>query len=170
MTDIYFVAHCVLNVASKTIHNSNEDYIIEEKKRQLFLNKIHNENAQLVQLPCPEFLIYGHNRWGHARSQFDNPFYIERCEELLKPFVLQALEYKKYPDEFNIVSVIGINGSPSCGVNFSFDSDNWKGEISTISSKSSINQTFLNNEMGVFIEVFSKMLNEKNIEIPFVSL
>ncbi|MDY4765847.1 MAG: hypothetical protein SO250_17765 [Enterocloster clostridioformis] len=65
----------------------------EEKSRQEFVMKAVEQGIQLVQLPCPEFTLYGPKRWGHTREQFDNPFFREHCRKILSPVLTQMKAY-----------------------------------------------------------------------------
>lgn len=47
---------------------------------------------------------------------------------MLLPIVMQLEEYAAYPDRYDILGVYGINGSPSCGVDYTYDGD-WGGEL-----------------------------------------
>ena len=42
---------------------------------------------------------------------------------MLLPIVMQLEEYAAYPDRYDILGVYGINGSPSCGVDYTYDGD-----------------------------------------------
>lgn len=76
---LLLVSHCILNVRSK-IQYAVEFETEEERNRKAFLKKVIEEDIQLIQLPCPEFLMYGGRRWGHSSEQFDNPFSEDRRE------------------------------------------------------------------------------------------
>ena len=65
----------------------------EEKSRQEFVMKAVEQGIQLVQLPCPEFTLYGPKRWVHTREQFDNPFFREHCRKILSPVLTQMKAY-----------------------------------------------------------------------------
>ena len=63
MQKIIFAAHCLLNTAAKVVLYEKEDMAAEETLRRRFLSKAVNCGIQLVQLPCPEFTLYGACRW-----------------------------------------------------------------------------------------------------------
>ena len=66
MQDIIFVSHCVLNIASKVVMYNEAEMAAEEDLRRRFVSKAVSQGVQLVQLPCPEFIMYGSRRWGHV--------------------------------------------------------------------------------------------------------
>ncbi|MEG1447844.1 MAG: 2-thiouracil desulfurase family protein [Oscillospiraceae bacterium] len=166
MTNIYIVSHCVLNIGSKVKHVTNEDYEREENSRKRFLEKIISSGGQLIQLPCPEFLLLGAKRNGHARCQFDNPFFKQMSRDILKPYIMQIEEYIQNSSEYNICGIVGINGSPSCGIDFSYDAYSPEGEAEISQTK----KPFSNQSKGVFMEILEQMLNEKGIEIEFLAI
>ena len=113
---ILFVSHCFLNDAAKLKHQNLEAQQSERISKRAFLKQILDSDIELIQLPCPEFLLYGSNRWGHAVSQFDTPFFRKEAERMLEPFVMQIEEYLSSPERFELLGIVGIDGSPSCGV------------------------------------------------------
>ncbi len=64
---IVFVSHCALNTAAK-VQRSAQEGEQEEKLRREFLHRVVDQGIQLIQLPCPEFTLYGASRWGHVKD------------------------------------------------------------------------------------------------------
>ena len=164
MQKILFVAHCVLNTSSKVVMFSDSEMAAEESLRRQFLEAAINSGIQLVQLPCPEFTAYGANRWGHVSDQFDNPFFRKHCRELLLPFVDQMKEYLNHGERFEILGVLGIDGSPSCGVDFTCYG-NWFGNFS---DRSDLDEVLASCRMGkgsgIFMQVLYDLLCENCLE------
>lgn len=90
MTKILFVSHCILNTASKVELFCEEEMEKEENLRRLFLKQAIEAGFQLVQLPCPEFLLYGPQRWGHVSDQFDNTFFRNYSDAFLAPTSIKS--------------------------------------------------------------------------------
>lgn len=167
---IVFVSHCILNTASKVFYHNQEGKVSENLTRKRFLKECASHNIQLIQLPCPEFLMYGANRWGHSKNQFDNPFYKEKCKEILLPYILQIKAYLNEPDRFDVLGIIGIDGSPSCGVSTCF-SGKWGGEFSSCECIDTVlKNCSVKKEKGVFIEVLNELLEKEDIDLPMVAL
>ncbi len=167
---ILVVSHCFLNDATKLKYENKEEANKEREQKRDFLRKMLDEGVELIQLPCPEFLLYGANRWGHAASQFDTPFYKEASKKLLEPIILQLKEYQNHGDRFELLGVVGIDGSPSCGIEFTYDG-NWGGEFS---GNPNFEETMASIERiekpGIFMEVFMKELKNENIDIDFYTM
>ena len=154
---ILFVSHCFLNDAAKLKHQNLEAQQSERISKRAFLKQILDSDIELIQLPCPEFLLYGSNRWGHAVSQFDTPFFRKETERMLESFVMQIEEYLSSPERFELLGIVGIDGSPSCGVH----STDLTESIQTLKKV---------RHSGIFMEVFQKLLEERCLNVPFFSI
>lgn len=170
MKKILFVSHCLLNTASKVWMDDRQSLKEEEKVRLEFLQQAIQQGVQFIQLPCPEFTLYGSKRWGHVSNQFDNPFFKKHCREVLEPYILQAKEYTSNKQKYKVLGFVGIDGSPSCGVNYTCsgkwggsyqDGQVWAEKVGTVK---------LVKHEGVFIKVLKQLLRENHLSIPVVGL
>jgi len=159
---IILVSHCILNANSKVEGLSQYEGIFKE-----VVDIIHEKGIGIIQLPCPEMIVYGIKRWGHVKEQFDTLFYRENCREMLKSIVGQVKSYKD--TGYEILGVIGIDGSPSCGVNFTCSGD-WEGTPSKDDIDHKIKDLKEVEGLGVFMEELKKYLEEYDIEIPFTGI
>lgn len=167
---VVILSHCVLNTASKVIYYAKEDITEEEIARKNFLYEAIKEDIHFLQLPCPEFIMYGSNRWGHTKDQFNNPFYRDSSRKMLGPIILQIKEYINETDKFQVLGIIGIDGSPSCGVNITC-CGKWGGEFSGLDDINEVLQRVnVRKEKGVFMEVLEEMLQENGINLPMLSI
>ena len=105
---ILFISHCILNLGSLVKRGEDQSFL---KKR--FLQLVFQNQIQLIQLPCPEFLLYGHLRWGHTKEQFLTPAFIRQCEQIAHEALSQVMEYRRFPEKFKILGFVGIDGSPT---------------------------------------------------------
>lgn len=163
---ILFVSHCMVNIASKVISNrALKDDTADIERKKFILNAIENDVC-LVQLPCPEFTMYGSSRWGHVKDQFDNPFFRDHCKKILEPIIIQMKEYCNETDKFEVLGIVGIEGSPSCGVSRTCRGDKWKGEFSGHENLTeSLNTIHEAKEPGVLFDVLKEMLEHEGIDI-----
>lgn len=170
MKKIIIVSHCLLNTASKLKSFDEAEMEAEENLRRQVIKKAIDNGVQLLQLPCPEYLQYGYNRWGHTMDQFNNTFFRARCREMLQPIVQQIEEYLANPEEFKILGVLGVDGSPSCGVKYTCRAK-WGGEFSGREDLQEVlSSCKLQCGSGVLMSVFREMLDEKKIELNFDAL
>lgn len=163
---ILFVSHCMMNIASKVISNKAlKDDTADIERKKIICSAIE-EDVCLVQLPCPEFTLYGSNRWGHVKEQFDNPFFRNHCKKILEPIIVQMKEYINETEKFEVLGIVGIEGSPSCGVTRTCKGSKWKGEFSGHKNLTeSLNTICEAKEPGVLIEVLKEMLKKEGINV-----
>lgn len=170
MKYLLIISHCILNTASKVAMDERE--LKEEyEKRDRLIQSVMENNIQLFQLPCPEFVIYGSRRWGHVKEQFMHPHYYEECRKMLHPVLQQIEEYLKYPEEYQVVGIVSVEGSPSCGYHMTC-SGRWGGELSGDASviKEMQNTCKAVNEPGVFMEILEKELVSRAMAVPIMSM
>ncbi len=171
MQKIVFVAHCVLNTASKVVMDESEDMLIESMARKNFLLKMIEKDVQIVQLPCPEFTAYGSNRWGHVSNQFDNVFFKNHCEKLLHNPICEIQEYMQNYEKFKVIGIVGIDGSPSCGVSLTCTSSEWGGSKADSSEwAKKVDTCKTESKSGVFINVLKELLKQKTISVNLTSI
>ena len=68
MKNILIVSHCILNNASKVVQ---DETLLEKEysERNELLSSVMSKGVQMIQLPCPEFMMYGAKRWGHVNTR-----------------------------------------------------------------------------------------------------
>ncbi|MCI9217850.1 CD3072 family TudS-related putative desulfidase [Lachnospiraceae bacterium 42-17] len=164
MKKIIFVSHCILNTASKVILYNQEEMDTEEALRKKFLQKAVANDIHIIQLPCPEFTLYGAKRWGHVSDQFNNPFFRSHCRKILAPVIQQLKEYLANENWFEILGIVGVDGSPSCGVDYTCRG-NWYGSFD---QRTDLEETLagcrFEKGAGVFMTVLKEMLKEEDLE------
>ncbi len=157
---IVLVCHCILNSNSKVEGLAEYQGALTDTVKLLM-----EEGLGIMQLPCPEISSCGMRRWGMVKEQYDTPFYRDHCQRLFYPQLQQVEEYLL--NGYEIVGIIGIDGSPSCGVNKTCSGD-WKGEISKNPDiQNMINGLQMVEGSGVFIEEIKEMLKKRDIHISF---
>lgn len=75
-----------------------------------------NNNIAIIPLPCPEYLYEGINRKAAGIERYDTPNYNKHCKELAEKTVNLLNDHIN--KGIHIKAIIGINGSPSCGVEY----------------------------------------------------
>jgi predicted secreted protein len=158
---IVFVAHCILN---------NNAKVVGLAENQVELNSIMalllKKNLGIIQLPCPEQTMYGSRRWGHVKEQFATPYYRKHCRNIFQSYLEQIIDYQTAG--YEIAALIGIEGSPSCGVNHTCSAC-WQGEVANL-KPAELESLEIIAEPGIFIEEIKKVLEEKELEIPLIAV
>lgn len=155
---LVFLAHCILN------QNSISDGTAEFPASINELIDFFQENEiSMVQMPCPELLCLGLDRGNkkgakqeviientRIRESLKRPALICNISEMAKQLVFQIEEYQKH--EFEIIGLVGINRSPSCGVN--------------TTSKNNVEV----EGQGIFISILQELLKKRNIKLKMIGI
>jgi len=155
---VVFVAHCVLN--QNSISDGTACYPAMFKEA---LQVFAQNDVGIAQMPCPELMCLGLDRGdkdGSRRPIVEENTRIRRAmgsgkatsmlDILSDQLVHQIEEYAK--NGFSIIGMVGIDRSPSCGVN-----------TTSICDKECAGR-------GVFIGMIQKKLQAKGIGIPFIGI
>ena len=170
MQRILFVAHCVLNTASKVVMYDRDEIGREEALRRRFVREALDAGIQLRQLPCPEFTIYGSRRWGHTTDQFDNPFFRRHCRKLLADPMDEIAAYLEDRERFEVLGFAGIDGSPSCGVDYTAAGP-WGGNLGGREDLDAlVADVRLERRSGVFFDEIGNMMRERGLNLPCTGL
>jgi predicted secreted protein len=155
---ILFIAHCIMNQNSKAAGTASYPGTIRE-----IVELLNSTDVGIVQMPCPELQCMGLDRGD--RNGVNRSIIEENCrirEEMQKSemakknkllaqnIVYQMSEYLE--NGFDIKGVIGINRSPSCGVETtSKDNKEIQGE-------------------GVFVQELKSEIKKKSLEIDVIGI
>lgn len=170
MHGILVVSHCILNCAAKVEQDEGllaEEYAVRAK----LLRAAIDHNVQLLQLPCPEFTLFGACRWGHVKDQFDYPYFRQACRAMLEPLMLQLEDYCAHPERFEVIGIVSVEGSPSCGHKLTCKG-RWRGELDKDidAYQRTIGSLTMAHEPGVFMEEVARMLEERQLDVPIVTM
>lgn len=170
MQQILVVSHCILNTASKVLSYNEAEQREEAGHRKNLLEYVLQNDIQMIQLPCPELLLYGTKRWGHVKDQFDNPFFRSQCRVMLDPIIQQLREYALNPERFRLMGIVAIDNSPSCGYHATCRGD-WGGEFSGCPDlEQRLGTLSIGSEPGVFMEELNNLLKEAKLSVPILDL
>ena len=155
---IILVAHCILN--QNAVSESTAAYPGTIRELVTFLNA---SDAGIVQMPCPELHCLGLDRGN--RNAGASPVLVEntrirsmmrrkpaqaRIQQMVQHLFHQISEYKSYG--FDILGIVGVNRSPSCGV------DTTSADNSEVCGE------------GIFIEALRGALEKNGIVVPMVGV
>lgn len=158
------ISHCLLNVNAK-IEGLNPFTAMYDD----LVSFLRDHDIGIIQLPCPETYYAGLRRWGMVKEQYDNPYYRETCKKLLEPTMIQVKSYLQAG--YRVLAVIGIDGSPSCGVHYTGSNPDWKGSLAELEILDEVvhSEKFI-QEKGVWMEELEEMFKRENLQIPFLAV
>jgi predicted secreted protein len=150
---IAIVAHCILNQNSRVLGLAERSSMITEIVEFLLRKKIG-----ILQMPCPELTYAGVSRQPQTKDQYNTLMFRSHCRKIANEIADQIQDYKKSGITTEIG--IGVDGSPSCGVN----------ETSKGSTCENMSKNERVNGSGILIEQLRFALKEKKIPIPFYGI
>ena len=151
---IAIVAHCILNQNSRVLGLAERSSVITEIAEFLICNEMC-----ITQMPCPELAYAGILRKSQTKDQDDNVMFRSHCRKIAEEIANQIQEYSRCGIKTKII--IGIDGSPSCGVNET-SKGNTKGR--NVSRHERVKGS------GILIEELHFMLKERKIAVPFYGI
>lgn len=126
---VIFLAHCILN--QNAISDGTAGYPAAHAD---VVRAILDAQVGIVQMPCPELCCLGLDRGDpqgadrpvvventRIREALDRPDAREQLDRLVDHVMLQIREYLRHG--FQIAGIVGVNRSPSCGVDTTSDHD-----------------------------------------------
>lgn len=155
----YFVlvSHCLLNPSTR-VHVLGRSFNMGRMISDYFLSK----NIAIIQLPCPEFTAMGYWRNPQGRQQYDNVFFKKHCRKELSSYIDMVCELKN--NKNTPLCYIGIQGSPTCSINWGKHKINrFKTESIVEDDKSKETTTVY----GVMTSILDEMLKENDVNIPY---
>jgi predicted secreted protein len=155
---IVVVAHCILNQNARVSGLAKHAGMIDELAK-LFLKKDYG----VVQMRCPELIYGGLKRWSQTKEQYDTPMFRKLCREIAKSVTNQIKDY--LGSRVNVALVIGVEGSPSCGVN-----ETSKGYFGGVVEGTGEQKSESVKGSGILIEELRSELNKMEISIPFYGI
>ena len=116
---VCYLAHCLLNANAK----------VDEGARcagvsMPVLALLREHGATIRQMPCPELGFGGTRRFWAVREQYDTPAYRAHCRRLAEPVAAQVRADLAAGAR---VVIIGIDGSPSMGIELTAADESWGG-------------------------------------------
>ena len=152
------VSHCLLNPAAR-VHMLGRRFNLAKKICDYFLSR----NIAIIQLPCPEFTSMGYWRNPQGRQQYDNVFFRKHCKKQLDTYIDMVCELRN--NDNTPLCYIGIQGSPSCSINWGKHKIN---RYKTESMEPDIDKDEVDGIYGVMTEVLDELLKEKGIDLPYL--
>jgi predicted secreted protein len=119
MTTVCYLAHCLLNANAKVNGGARCEGVSAP-----VVALLREHGCTIRQMPCPELAFGGTRRFWAVREQFDTPVFRAHCLRLATPV---AAQIRADLASGSRVLVVGIDGSPSMGVELTAASDEWGG-------------------------------------------
>lgn len=149
---IIFVANCLLNANNKVLEFARYPGMFSD-----VIKILDDFNLGIMQMPCPETLHLGNQRWWHSRNLYDNIGYRKLCGKLSEQILDYIRNYQTVG--YHVVAILTCDGSPSCGINISSYCEDWGGRPKEV-------QRHLVDKPGVFMEELIDLAETRKITLP----
>ena len=149
---IIFLANCILNMNTRMHRCANFFSAANKPILQFCLD----HELGMAQMPCPELMVTGLGRdrdepeVEYLRTALEMPVSREGIRRLAEQVVFEMKEYRF--QGFEMIAVLGNDGSPSCGVERTAFPDS---------------ESRFGPGRGVFIQELQALMKEAGIEVPF---
>ena len=149
---IILVAHCLLNQNARIDRYAYYPGAMEETAQALL-----DSGVGILQMPCPELICLGLDRQGHGAMEIGIREALGKeegqaaCREMAQRLAYQIKEYQRHG--FEIVGVVGNDGSPACGVDETHYHEKGRGPGA-----------------GMFIEVLKEEFAKSDIQAKFIGV
>jgi predicted secreted protein len=150
---VAFIAHCVLNQNAKV-----EGGAVRPGMWEPVLDLLREHEYVIRQMPCPELAFGGARRFWGVREQFDTPLYRRHCRRLAR---LVASVMQRHVSAGDDVVLIGVDSSPTMGVDFSPSAPGWAGKPDIGEDDS-----MLVRGEGIFLEELKAECAERGVPYP----
>lgn len=149
---IVFVSNCLLNASNKVMEFARYPGMFTE-----VVQTLDRYGIGLIQMPCPEVLHMGNQRWWHSRNLYDNAGFRRFCRTLAEQMVDYMQNYAIVG--YDVVAVLVCDGSPTCGVTVSSYYENGGGHPAEP-------ERSLREQPGVYTEELLKAIQERGVPVP----
>jgi len=153
---VAFVAHCLLNQNSKTAGGAYCAGV-----DSAMIDVLRAKGWRIEQMPCPELVFTGLNRFWAVREQYDTAAYRRHCRRLAAN-VAEMISVRV--DQGEDVVLVGIEGSPSMGVRITSSDPDRKGRPRWPDGTDEHS-----SGEGIFIEELRLELQRRGINYPRVA-
>lgn len=154
MARVAFIAHCLLNQNAKV-----EGGALRPAMWEPVIDLLRERGYTIRQMPCPELAFGGVRRFWGVREQFDTPLYRRHCRRLARLVAAVMAQHVSAGDD---VVLIGVDSSPTMGVEFTCSSPTWGGKPEIGEDDS----TLVPGESGIFVEELEAELAVRGLPVP----
>jgi predicted secreted protein len=154
---VAFVCHCILNQSTRAWWGAGgakrEKGMVSE-----VVSTLMSHGVGMVQIDCPEFSLYGNPRPPRSRDEYDTPEFRRRCREIAASAcdAMENLKEKGRDPRVDVIAVVGVENSPSCGVEWT---------TRTIDGESRASRG-----RGLLIEAVEDEMRQRGLDAPLIGV
>lgn len=153
MARVAFIAHCLLNQNAKVVGGAKRPGMWEP-----VIDLLREHGYTIRQMPCPELAFGGTKRFWWVREQADTPLFRRHCRRIAQVVAATMEPHVSAGDD---VVLIGVDSSPTMGVDYSPSAPEWGGEPNI-----GQDETVLMRGDGIFLEELEAELTARHLPMP----
>ena len=153
MARVAFIAHCLLNQNAKVLGGAKRPGMWEP-----VIDLLREHGYTIRQMPCPELAFAGAKRFWWVREQADTPLFRRHCRRIARVVAATMEPHVSAGDE---VIIIGVDSSPTMGVDFTPSAPHWAGKPDIGEDDS----TLVRGD-GIFVEELKAELEARGLPLP----
>ena len=150
---VALIAHCLLNQNAKVEGGAKRPAVWEP-----VIDLLRARGYVIRQMPCPELAFAGARRFWGVREQFDTPVYRRHCRRLAE---LVASLVEHHAARGDDIVLIGVDSSPTMGVDFAPSAPHWAGRPDI-----GVDDSTLVRGDGIFLAALREVLEERGLPMP----
>jgi predicted secreted protein len=158
VSTVCYLAHCLLNANAKVDGGARCEGVSSP-----VVSLLREHGCTIRQMPCPELAFGGTRRFWAVREQLDTPVFRAHCRRLAAPV---AAQIEADLARCSRVLVLGIDGSPSMGVELTAASEEWGGRP----DKPRDEDYPVTPGPGLFTETLLELLGEQHVRVRVVGI
>lgn len=151
---VVFVASCLLNTNNKVKGLARYPGMCKE-----VFDTLYDQGLGIQQMDCPETLLLGIQRWWQTKNLYDSRGFRNHCREIAERQATYMEEYAR--EGYEVVAVLGCDGSPTCGVSITAWDERWGGSPMDLNFNDAIVEG-----QGVYIEELRKAIEARDLKVP----
>jgi predicted secreted protein len=152
---VALIAHCLLNQNAKV-----EEGALRPARWEPVIDLLRARGYLIRQMPCPELAFAGARRFWASREQYDTIGFRRHCRRLASLVAAVIAQHAEAGDD---VVVIGIDSSPSLGVDFTSSAPHWAGRPAI--GDGEYDASYVRGD-GIFIDELRAALAERGLPMP----
>jgi predicted secreted protein len=156
---VVVVCHCLVNA------NSKVEGLSQYQGVHPLVQRLAEKGVGIIQMRCAEMTAMGMRRWGQTYEQYDNAPFRAHCEALAEQTLADVTEYLR--TGYEVLGVVGVDGSPTCGVNKSAHGE-WGGEHAPAEWAEAIGDVGSESGPGVHIETLRERLEPLGVRFTAI--
>ena len=182
---VVFLSHCLLNENTRYLGGACRQCCVREVVEQCM-----DRGIGMVQMPCPEQEVWGGVLKRRMLRLYGTNRFARRAVSTLLPsaMVYVRLAYRRLARSvaariddysrsgFTVVGIVGIDGSPTCGVRTTVDVGTFASEMSrvdpstfSVDEQNAMVRRHATSGRGIFIEELERALDARGLRVPMLA-